>query len=73
MGIAPARVCDFQNWPRRWEKVTDTNKHDDHEINTYEYSGIQERHGKVNAWLIIVYISLLIWGAWYLFTFWNHA
>ncbi len=53
--------------------MTDTNKHDDHEINTYEYSGIQERHGKVNAWLIVVYVSLLIWGAWYLFAFWNHA
>jgi hypothetical protein len=52
--------------------MTDMNKHDDHEIHTYEYSGIQERAGKVNTWLIIVYVSLLIWGGWYLFAFWKH-
>jgi hypothetical protein len=54
------------------EKMNDMKKHDDHDIHTYEYSGIQERPGKVNAWLIIVYISLLIWGGWYLFAFWKH-
>jgi hypothetical protein len=56
-------------------EVTDMNKENDHdhEIHTYEYSGIQERPGKVNAWLIVVYVALLIWGAWYLITFWNHA
>jgi len=48
------------------------NEHD-HDIHTYEYSGIQERTGKVNTWLIVVYAALLIWGVWYLFTFWNHA
>jgi hypothetical protein len=55
------------------ETMTDMNKHDDHDIHTYEYSGIQERTGKVNTWLIIVYVALLIWGAWYLFAFWTHA
>jgi hypothetical protein len=48
------------------------NEHD-HDIHTYEYSGIQERTGKVNTWLIVVYAALLIWGIWYLITFWNHA
>ena len=45
------------------KEVTDMDKHDDHDIHTYEYSGIQERTGKVNGWLVIVYVSLLIWGA----------
>ncbi len=43
------------------------------DIHTYEYSGIQERPGKVNTWLIIVYVALTIWCVWYLFAFWNHA
>jgi hypothetical protein len=55
--------------------MTDMNKENehDHDIHTYEYSGIRERVGKVNTWLIVVYVALLIWGAWYLITFWNHA
>jgi hypothetical protein len=52
--------------------MTDMHKPDNHDIHTYEYSGIQERTGKVNAWLIIVYASLLIWGGWYLVAFWKH-
>jgi hypothetical protein len=55
--------------------VTDMNKDNEHnhDIHTYEYSGIQERTGKVNTWLLIVYAALLIWGVWYLITFWKHA
>jgi len=44
-----------------------------HDIYTYEYSGIQERTGKVNGWLIVVYVALAVWGAWYLFAFWSHS
>jgi hypothetical protein len=44
----------------------------DHDIHTYEYSGIQERAGKVNGWLIIVYAALTAWASWYLYAFWNH-
>jgi hypothetical protein len=45
----------------------------DHDIHTYEYSGIQERTGKVNRWLLVVYLALGIWGVWYLFAFWTHS
>jgi len=57
------------------KEVNDMNSENehDHDIHTYEYSGIQERVGKVNTWLIVVYAALLIWGVWYLITFWNHA
>ncbi len=74
-GDCSAQASDWQNWPRRWEKVTDMNKDNEHnhDIHTYEYSGIQERTGKVNTWLLIVYAALLIWGVWYLITFWKHA
>ena len=55
--------------------MTDMNKGNEHnhDIHTYEYSGIQERTGKVNGWLVVVYAALLIWGVWYLITFWKHA
>lgn len=47
-------------------------KPDEHdEIHTYEFSGIQERRGKVPMWLM-VYLSLGIWGAYYLWAYWSH-
>jgi hypothetical protein len=45
----------------------------DPEIQTFKYSGIQERKGKVNAWLIVVYIALTIWGVWYLVAYWTKS
>ena len=47
-------------------------KDNDPDIHTFEYSGIQERAGKLNGWLIVVYVVLAGWGIWYLFAFWNH-
>lgn len=48
-----------------------------HETNrkdfTYEYSGIRERAGSVNAWLILLYAALTIWGIWYLFAYWTKS
>ncbi len=37
----------------------------------YESAGIAERKGSVPIWLWIVVISLLIWGGYYLDTYWN--
>jgi hypothetical protein len=48
-------------------------KEPDRDLETFEHSGIQERRGKVNAWLIVVYIALSAWAIWYLVAFWNHA
>ncbi len=45
----------------------------DPEIHTFEYSGISERRGKVPTWLVVVYISLSIWAAYYLWAYWSHA
>jgi hypothetical protein len=33
--------------------------------------GVESYEGPVPVWLIIVYALLLIWGAWYLVTFWG--
>jgi hypothetical protein len=45
--------------------------HED-DLETYEYSGIQVRHGKVPGWLIVVYAALGIWGVYYLWAYWTH-
>jgi hypothetical protein len=41
------------------------------QIETYEYSKIEERHGIIPKWLVAVYIVLVIWMAYYLIWFWS--
>lgn len=41
------------------------------EINRYEHSGIEERHGIVPAWIIAVIVILLIWMVYYLIRYWS--
>lgn len=43
----------------------------EHVMYTYESAGITERKGNVPVWLWIVVVSLLIWGVYYLVTYWN--
>jgi hypothetical protein len=43
----------------------------DQAVYMYESAGIAERDGHVPAWLWIVVVSLLIWGLYYLVTYWN--
>ncbi len=41
------------------------------EISHYEFSGIDERHGRIPRWLGFVYVVLLIWMVYYLVRFWT--
>ena len=43
----------------------------DSEINRYEFSGIEERHGIVPKWLAAVYIVMFVWMVFYLVNFWT--
>ncbi len=43
----------------------------DYPAYTYESAGITERRGEVPAWLWAVVVSLLVWGVYYLVTYWN--
>ncbi len=43
----------------------------EHFLATYESAGITEREGNVPIWLWIVVVSLLLWGLYYLVTYWN--
>ncbi len=40
-------------------------------VHVYESAGIAEREGQVPLWLWLVVVSLMIWGLYYLFTYWN--
>ncbi|MBI5890739.1 MAG: hypothetical protein HZB47_08695 [Nitrosomonadales bacterium] len=37
----------------------------------YESAGITERDARVPVWLWVVAVSLLIWGIYYLVTYWS--
>lgn len=37
----------------------------------YQSAGITERPGHVPLWLFLVIIGLLVWGGYYLITYWD--
>lgn len=43
----------------------------DRPVYMYASAGINERKGGVPFWLWLVAVSLLIWGIYYLITYWN--
>jgi hypothetical protein len=51
--------------------VTDGEPADSSGITHYDFSGIDERHGRVPPWLAVVYVALVIWMVYYLVRFWT--
>jgi hypothetical protein len=45
----------------------------DHAGELEEYAGgyIKARHGKVNGWLIVVIVVLIVWAIYYGFAYWG--
>lgn len=43
----------------------------EHSVYVYESGGISERDGHIPVWLWAVVVTLLIWGIYYLVTYWN--
>ena len=41
------------------------------ELGQYAGGEITDRPGKVNWWLAVVYVGLLVWGLYYLVTHWG--
>lgn len=52
-------------------KAARTHAASGHSVYRYESAGIAEREGHVPLWLWLVVVSLLIWGIYYLVTYWN--
>jgi len=43
----------------------------DDDLQEYAQGEISSRHGRVNRWLIVVYVVLVIWSAAYLVLYWG--
>ena len=43
----------------------------EHDLEEYAGGEIRSRHGRVNRWLLVVYVLLAAWGVYYLFAFWG--
>ena len=40
-------------------------------VHEYAQGEIQAYEGRVNRWLLVVYVVLAIWAVYYLFTYWG--
>lgn len=49
----------------------ESGRHGADELENYAGGYIQARHGKVNGWLIVVIVVLLVWAVYYGFTYWG--
>ena len=38
---------------------------------SYGDGSVSVRHGKVNGWLVVVYVVLFVWALYYGFTYWG--
>ena len=43
----------------------------DDEIQDYAQGEISSRHGRVNRWLVVVYVVLTVWAVAYLVVYWG--
>jgi hypothetical protein len=44
------------------------------ESHMHDYAGgyIQAHHGSIPAWLLVVYLVLLVWGLYYAYVYWGY-
>ncbi|MET1082130.1 MAG: hypothetical protein ABWY12_03640 [Burkholderiales bacterium] len=49
--------------------AVDAAGHDD--IENYGGGHIQAHHGRINAWLLVVYLIMFVWALYYGFTYWG--
>jgi hypothetical protein len=51
----------------------DHQEHPPREDNMHEYAGgyIQAHHGGIPAWLLVVYLILLLWALYYAYVYWG--
>jgi hypothetical protein len=44
---------------------------DEDEIHDYAAGEVSTRRGRVNRWLLVVYLVFLVWGVYYLMAYWG--
>jgi hypothetical protein len=43
----------------------------DQQVEDYGGGHIQGRHGRINAWLLLVYAVMFVWALYYGYTYWG--
>ena len=43
----------------------------DDDIDEFADGEVSTRHGRINAWLLVVYVALTIWAVVYLLVYWG--
>ena len=41
------------------------------QVEEYGAGHIKARHGRINAWLLAVYVVLFVWALYYAYTYWG--
>jgi len=44
---------------------------DDDRVHDYAGGEVSTRRGRVNRWLLVVYLALAVWGVYYLIRYWG--
>jgi hypothetical protein len=55
--------------PKPEHNASDRAPHE--ELEDYAGGHIQARHGRVDAWLMVVYVVLLVWALYYGYRYWG--
>jgi hypothetical protein len=50
-------------------RVLDTTH--DHDVQGYGGGHVQARHGRVNGWLLLVYLVMFVWALYYGWKYWG--
>lgn len=62
-------MTDTGTTPSR--SASDHAPHHAHELQDYQGGEIQDRHGILPVWLLVVYGVLFLWGLFYSYNFWG--
>jgi hypothetical protein len=41
------------------------------QVQEYAKGEIRARHGRINGWLLVVYLVLFVWSLWYAYAYWG--
>ncbi len=53
------------------ESGASAERHSADELEEYAGGYIQAHHGKINPWLVVVIVVLIVWAVYYGFTYWG--
>jgi len=54
------------------EQASGATQHPHHDdVESYGGGHVQARHGRVDRWLLIVYVIMLVWSLYYGITYWG--